>query len=225
MRPRICPRHLGADTAVFRSRISVHIIFSSVQRPGFQTGLRIFLHPILPRGIRQQDHATHETLELAERESPFDWALCSHGPGVDRGSRRRALGADARSLLGGNRDSGCDAIHSRRYADALRRAHRATAVGASVGAIESNYFGANLAAFMLAIFFIGLLSFGFRLERTAYRYASVTLTIIVLIPRTNPAWIVALHRFIEVSVGIVVALLVVAIWPERRPLSAKRADE
>jgi uncharacterized membrane protein YccC len=98
----------------------------------------------------------------------------------------------------------------------------ATAVGASVGALESNYFGANLAAFMLAILFIGLLSFGFRLERTAYRYASVTLTIIVLIPRTNPAWIVGLHRFIEVSVGIVVALLVVAVWPER---SAIVADE
>ena len=53
------------------------------------------------------------------------------------------------------------------------------AVGESDGALEANYFGANLAAFMLAIFFVGLLSFGFRLERTAYRYASVTLTIIV----------------------------------------------
>ena len=39
----------------------------------------------------------------------------------------------------------------------------ATALGASVGAVEVDYFGANLAAFMLAIFFIGLLSFGFRL--------------------------------------------------------------
>jgi Fusaric acid resistance protein-like len=101
----------------------------------------------------------------------------------------------------------------------------ATALGASVGAVEANYFGANLAAFMLAIFFIGLLSYGFRLEKTAYRYASVTLTIIVLIPRTNPAWIVGLHRFIEVSVGIVVALLVVAIWPERHPVPAKSAEE
>jgi hypothetical protein len=101
----------------------------------------------------------------------------------------------------------------------------ATAVGASVGALESNYFGANLAAFMLAIFFIGLLSFGFRLEKTAYRYASVTLTIIVLIPRTNPAWIVALHRFIEVSVGIIVALAVVALWPERSAIAAKNAAE
>ena len=78
---------------------------------------------------------------------------------------------------------------------------------------------------LFAIFFIGLLSFGFRLERTAYRYASVTLTIIVLIPRANPAWIVALHRFIEVSVGIIVAVLVVAIWPERSPIAAKNADK
>jgi len=95
----------------------------------------------------------------------------------------------------------------------------------SVAAIESNYFGANLAAFMLAFFSIGVLSFGFRPERTAYRNASVTLTIIVLIPRANPAWIVALHRFIEVSVGIIVALLVVAIWPERSPIAATNADQ
>ena len=98
----------------------------------------------------------------------------------------------------------------------------ATAVGASVGAVEVNYFGSNLAAFMLAIFFIGLLSFAFRLEKTAYRYASVTLTIIVLIPRSNPAWMVALHRFIEVSVGIVVALIVVALWPERSAIPGKK---
>ena len=101
----------------------------------------------------------------------------------------------------------------------------ATAVGASVGAVVANYFGANLVVFMVAISFIGLLSYGFRLEKTAYRYASVTLTIIVLIPRSSPAWIVGVHRFIEVSVGIIVALLVVAIWPERSPVAAKRADE
>src|SRR5437016_8496233 len=101
----------------------------------------------------------------------------------------------------------------------------ATALGASVGALESNYFGANLIAFLVAIVLIGLLSYGFRLEKTAYRYASVTLAIIVLIPRSNPAWIVALHRFIEVSVGIIVALAVVAFWPERSPIAEKNADQ
>ena len=101
----------------------------------------------------------------------------------------------------------------------------ATALGASVGALEAYYFGANLIAFLVAIVLIGLLSYVFRLEKTAYRYAGVTLAIIVLIPRSNPAWIIALHRFSEVSVGISVALIVIGLWPERSPIAAKSAAE
>ena len=96
----------------------------------------------------------------------------------------------------------------------------ATAIGASVGALEANFVGANLAAFALAIILLGFLSIAFRLEKTAYRYASITLAIIVLIPRPDPAWTIALHRFLEVSVGIIVALAVVAVWPERQRLSS-----
>jgi uncharacterized membrane protein YccC len=95
----------------------------------------------------------------------------------------------------------------------------ATAVGASVGALEAKLFGANLIAFAVAIVLIGLLSIAFRMEKTAYRYASITLAIIVLIPRSAPAWTIALHRFLEVSVGILVALAVAALWPERQRLS------
>jgi uncharacterized membrane protein YccC len=95
----------------------------------------------------------------------------------------------------------------------------ATAVGASIGAFEINYFGTNLVAFALAIVLIGLLSIAFRLEKTAYHYASITLSIIVLIPRSARAWTIALHRFLEVSVGIIVALVVAALWPEHRRLS------
>jgi uncharacterized membrane protein YgaE (UPF0421/DUF939 family) len=101
----------------------------------------------------------------------------------------------------------------------------ATAVGASIGALEANFLGASLVAFAVAIVLIGLLSIAFRLEKTAYRYASITLAIIVLIPRSAPAWIIALHRFLEVSVGIIVALAVVALWPEHQPSAAKSADE
>jgi uncharacterized membrane protein YgaE (UPF0421/DUF939 family) len=53
----------------------------------------------------------------------------------------------------------------------------------------------------------------------------VTLAIIVLIPRSHAAWIIALHRFFEVSVGILVALAVVAVWPEHQPESAKQNAE
>jgi hypothetical protein len=38
---------------------------------GISERIEIFLLAILPRLIRRQDHAMHETLELAERESPF----------------------------------------------------------------------------------------------------------------------------------------------------------
>jgi len=101
----------------------------------------------------------------------------------------------------------------------------ATAVGASVGALEANFFGANLIAFAIAIFLVGLLSIASRLEKTAYHYASITLTIIVLIPRLAAPWSIALHRFIEVSVGIIVALAVVAVWPEHRRLSPNGSAE
>ena len=101
----------------------------------------------------------------------------------------------------------------------------ATAVGASVAAIEAKFFEANLIAFALAVFLLGMLSKVFRLEKTAYRYASITLAIIILIPRSDPPWLTALHRFVEVSVGIIVALGVVAIWPEhQRPVAQKSAE-
>jgi uncharacterized membrane protein YccC len=101
----------------------------------------------------------------------------------------------------------------------------ATALGALVGALLAMFFGQNLLIFAAAIFAIGLLCVAFRMERSAYRYASVTLAIIVLIPRSNAAWIVALHRFTEVSVGIVVALAFAALWTERQPESAKQSGE
>ena len=101
----------------------------------------------------------------------------------------------------------------------------ATAVGASAGALEANYFRANLVAYAVAIFLVGLLSIAFRLEKTAYRYTSITLTIIVLIPRSAPPWSVGLHRFIEVSVGIIVALAVVALWPEHQQPSPDSTAE
>jgi uncharacterized membrane protein YccC len=94
----------------------------------------------------------------------------------------------------------------------------ASALGASLGAIESTYFGANLIAFALAMFLLGLVSFVLRLEKTGYSYACITLVIIVLIPRADTPWIAAAHRFAEVSLGILVALAVMAVWREERRL-------
>jgi uncharacterized membrane protein YccC len=80
-------------------------------------------------------------------------------------------------------------------------------------------------SFAVAIVLIGLLSIAFRLEKAASRYASITLAIIILIPRAGVPWTIALHRFLEVSVAIIVALAIVAVWPEDRRLSVSSTAE
>jgi uncharacterized membrane protein YccC len=56
-----------------------------------------------------------------------------------------------------------------------------------------------------------------RLDRAAYRFAGITLAIILLVARTQPMWMVAAHRFVEVSIGIAVGLIFTAVWPEGQP--------
>jgi hypothetical protein len=97
------------------------LIISSILRSAFQKELKFSCTRSLPRLVREQDHAAHETLELAERESSIDCALDPHGCRCDSVRHRRATGAYARGLLGGNRDFGRNAIQSRRYADAVHR--------------------------------------------------------------------------------------------------------
>lgn len=102
----------------------------------------------------------------------------------------------------------------------------ASALGACLGAIESTYFGQNLIAFALAVFLLGLISLVFRIEKIGYRYGSITLVIVVLIPRADLPWMIAMHRFIGVSLGIVVALAVAAVWrEEKRTLARTDAEE
>jgi hypothetical protein len=39
--------------------------------------------------------------------------------------------------------------------------------------------------------------------------------IVMWVPRTGPAWQMALYRFAEVSIGIAVAVVLIVVWPER----------
>jgi uncharacterized membrane protein YgaE (UPF0421/DUF939 family) len=87
-----------------------------------------------------------------------------------------------------------------------------TALGAAVGALVATYFQTNWIVYGAGIFVCGLLSALLRIG-TAYRFAAITLTIVLLIAHTRSPWIVALHRFIEVSLGIAVALAVTLVWP------------
>jgi len=91
-----------------------------------------------------------------------------------------------------------------------------TAMGGIAGGIAAAYFPGNALVFGIVVFLLGILCAGFQVERSAYRYASVAVAIIMLVPRVNKAWIIAVHRFVEVSIGIAVGLAVTAIWPEHR---------
>jgi uncharacterized membrane protein YgaE (UPF0421/DUF939 family) len=89
-----------------------------------------------------------------------------------------------------------------------------SAIGAAAGALFATYFGSNTAMFGIGIFVMGIVCAALRLDKAAYRFAGITLAIIMLIAHTAPAWIVAVHRFIEVAVGIAVGLALTAVWPE-----------
>lgn len=87
-----------------------------------------------------------------------------------------------------------------------------TAVGAFLGAIIASHFHTNWIVYGLGIFACGILSSMLRLG-SAYRFAAIALTIVLLVAHERAPWIVATHRFIEVSLGIAVALLVTLVWP------------
>lgn len=89
-----------------------------------------------------------------------------------------------------------------------------TALGAVFGGIVASCFAPSPLVFGISIFILGLLSAVAHSHRSAYRFAGVTLTIVLLVTRAEPAWRIAFHRFAEVSIGIAVALILAVVWPE-----------
>jgi uncharacterized membrane protein YgaE (UPF0421/DUF939 family) len=90
-----------------------------------------------------------------------------------------------------------------------------TALGAFMGGLIASYLPAGIAVFAVTLFVTGLICLALRLDRTAYRFAGITEVIVMLVVRERAAWIIAMHRFVEVSLGILMALIVTAAWPER----------
>jgi uncharacterized membrane protein YccC len=98
-----------------------------------------------------------------------------------------------------------------------------TAMGAASGGLLATSFGANVYVFGAGVVVLGVLTAILRCDQSAFRFAGITLAIVMLVSRTASPWLVAAHRFLEVSIGIVIGLLVTAVWPERptaSPLTA-----
>ena len=62
-----------------------------------------------------------------------------------------------------------------------------TAMGAAVGAVTDIYFHTSVRALGAAILFVGLLCVALRIERSAFRYANITLVIVMLVLELPPA--------------------------------------
>jgi uncharacterized membrane protein YgaE (UPF0421/DUF939 family) len=87
-----------------------------------------------------------------------------------------------------------------------------TALGALLGAAFATFFRPTAVVYALGILLCGLLAWLLRAQG-AYRFAAITLSIVLLIPHTSGPWIVGWHRFLEVSLGIAVALVMTIVWP------------
>ena len=92
-----------------------------------------------------------------------------------------------------------------------------TVLGAAAAVLLVNRMGSGMLTFAVGVFGLGLICALLRLDQAAYRFAGITLAIVVLVSRSQPPWIVASHRFFEVSLGIVTGLGMTALWPEREP--------
>ena len=91
-----------------------------------------------------------------------------------------------------------------------------TLLGSAAGVLVATQLGSSRWTFAAGVFGLGLICALFRLDRAAYRFAGITLAVIVLVVRSQPAWVVAAHRFFEVSLGIATALVMTWVWPEGR---------
>jgi hypothetical protein len=90
-----------------------------------------------------------------------------------------------------------------------------TAVGALLGGAFVAAWGNSVPLFGVAVALAFFLCSALGLAESQ-RLATVTVAIVMLIGGDGSPWMVALHRFLEVAVGIVIALVVsVVLWPSR----------
>lgn len=103
---------------------------------------------------------------------------------------------------------------------ASRQRLAGTALGAAVGALLGTYLPPTVLTFAFGILLAGLICAVLGIDRSAYRFAGITILIVALIAHTSPPWRIAIDRFIEISIGIAVALALTVLWPEADPPAA-----
>lgn len=100
-----------------------------------------------------------------------------------------------------------------------------TILGTALGWLSATYFEPRVTVLGVAIFTLGLLCAVLSLAQRAYRFAGITFAIITLVTRAKAPWLIAVHRCVEVLLGITVALVLAALWPEHELPNGKKPRE
>jgi uncharacterized membrane protein YgaE (UPF0421/DUF939 family) len=100
-----------------------------------------------------------------------------------------------------------------------------TVIGGATGAIWVTWFTRSVPVLALGMLVMGTICGLLRQSQSAYRFAGITLVIIAMPSYSNPSWIIALHRFLEVCIGIIVGMGVLALSsPWRNPPFRQTAE-
>jgi uncharacterized membrane protein YgaE (UPF0421/DUF939 family) len=94
-----------------------------------------------------------------------------------------------------------------------RRRLIGTFFGVVLAAFQVSLTPYNLINYGLAIAVLGLVCSTAKLHTSAFRFGAIALTVVVTAPNHAEVWMTAANRFVDVAVGIVVALLVLLVWP------------
>ena len=106
---------------------------------------------------------------------------------------------------------------------ASRQRFVGTAIGAILGGVVVSLIGGGWLVFTVGTFALGLICGAVGLDMSAYRFAGITFAIVALVSRAEAPAVIALHRFIEVCLGLLVALIGAAVWPAPEPTGGQPA--
>jgi len=95
-----------------------------------------------------------------------------------------------------------------------RRRLLGTVLGITIAAIQISLTPHGLISYSFAVALLGLICGLLNLHPSAFRFGAIALTVVVTSPDKTAVWFTAITRFVDVAIGILVALAVVRFWPK-----------
>ena len=102
-----------------------------------------------------------------------------------------------------------------------RRRLVGTFLGVLIAALQISFVPYNLFTYGIAIALLGFLCSALRLHSSSLRFGGIALTVVVAATDRLSVWMVAGTRFVDVALGVIVALLVVRCWPKHQSLTER----